>query len=26
VTLCGEETPDSIVDFNLPEGLIAYLA
>jgi alkylation response protein AidB-like acyl-CoA dehydrogenase len=26
VTLCGEETPESIVDFNLPEGLVAYLA
>jgi hypothetical protein len=26
VTLSGEETPESIVDFNLPKGLVDYLA
>ena len=26
MTLSGEETPESIVDFNLPTGLVDYLA
>ena len=26
MTLSGEETPESIVDFNLPKGLVDYLA